>query len=511
MKKFFLTSLFLGAACFLQAQKLGTLDSSFASNGIKTFDPQNLGKDEMTMNSVAGNQGDVYLTGYVTGSNYDLIVSHVLSSGALDPNFGNNGVFLSDFTLGANEVATDICRNVDGSLFITGFCTGGINTDVFVIKLKATGTLDNTFGASGIARINLGFDAFAQQIAIRPDGKIAVGGNMNAGNGSDFFVLVLNADGSKLVSFGDQGLVMVGFGTNGELLTSLLVDANNNMYLGGNSSGNSTSVAIAKVQATGNLDNVFGTSGRFTYAEGVYNTYLNNMKFDALGNIVGVGYVKGGINEDIMVVRITKDGDFDKSFDTDGKRVFGLKVGNPADERLYGMAVQNDGKIVACGTYLDNGAKSTFYIRFQSNGKSDAGFGGAYGYNLIPNSAIQSGYLNNVNIVSNERALIVGRAKNASYDAVVLAVHLTEPFPASVEPVQMHDLSIYPNPTQGTFRIEASNEHVEYNLMSLTGQVLCVWPKGTSNFMVPASLSPGVYFLSGQDGNHIYRTKLIIQ
>ena len=90
-------------------------------------------------------------------------------------------------------------------------------------------------------------------------------------------------------------------------------------------------------------------------------------------------------------------------------------------------------------------------------------------------------------------------------------MHLTEPFPAGLNGQQMNNLKVYPNPSHGSFQIDASNENAQYSLMSLSGQVIYTWNRGTSEFELPSNLTPGVYLLSGQDGNQIYRTKLMVR
>lgn len=510
MKKLILFTAGVSCAFFSQAQKLGTVDSLYGNAGTLILDQGNAAYQEIITGSTKGSQGDLYVCGYYSAPSFDALITHVNTNGTPDANFGNQGTVILDITLGGNEVAMDIFRSNDGKLFVTGYYAGANDNDVFVLKLNPDGSFDESFGIGGIAIFDFGADDEAKKIAIRPDGKIVVAGQTDVGGDQDFFLLLLNADAGKVLSFGDQGLLRIGFATNTEHLAKLVVDANNAMYVGGRTVSANTSVAIAKINALGMLDQGFGQSGRFTFIDGTNNTYLNDMKLDAAGRLVGVGYVNGGINNDVFIFRLTTSGSLDNTFDTDGRRIFGLKIGNPGAERLYGMDIQSDGKILACGTYIENGVNSVMYIRFQDNGKSDAGFGGQYGYVLIPDATIKSAFFAHIHVISNERAIIVGRTQKTSFDALLYAVHTTEPFPAALEAVEIKSLQVYPNPARETIHVVQMDEPIMLTLYAMDGQAIHTWSTGETQLGLPATLSPGMYVLRGRGAETLYQARIMI-
>jgi hypothetical protein len=61
------------------------------------------------------------------------------------------------------------------------------------MRLNGDGSLDATFGQSGVQLIdvNPGEDSEARAVAIQPDGMIVVVGNVDAGTDQDLFVLRL--------------------------------------------------------------------------------------------------------------------------------------------------------------------------------------------------------------------------------------------------------------------------------------------------------------------------------
>ncbi|MHB1277439.1 MAG: NHL repeat-containing protein, partial [Bacteroidia bacterium] len=233
MKKLILLTLSVGYAYFSQAQKLGTVDSVYGNAGSLILDQGNATYQEIVTGSTKGAQGDMYLCGYYVAPSYDALITHVNADGTPDDNFGNQGTVISDLTLGGNEVAMDIFRSNEGKLFVTGYYAGANDYDVFVIKLNPDGSFDETFGNGGVALFDFGADDEARKVAVRPDGKIVIAGHTDGGGDQDFFLLLLNTDASKVLSFGDQGLLNIGFATNTDHLTDLLVDANNAMYVGG--------------------------------------------------------------------------------------------------------------------------------------------------------------------------------------------------------------------------------------------------------------------------------------
>ncbi len=510
MKKTILLFAALGVALSSGAQKLGTVDSTFGTDGLLEFDQTKNQANELVAGSTPGISGDLYICGYSSTGTSDALVSHVLADGTLDPNFGFNGTVIFDFTLGGREYARSIVRKADGKLLVTGYLDGNQSLDVFLAQLNSDGTLDENFGNSGIVLFSSADDTRAFDIDLRSDGKIVLSGDLNNAGNKDFFIMLLNADGTLVNSFGDQGILKIGFSTYSDSFMALELDKNDGMYIAGRSfDGSKFHASIAKVSALGLFDINFAPSGKLLFQEGTYSTAITNIKLDGDGNLVGVGYVIGGISDDLYIFRILPTGKFDTSFDTDGKRQFGVKIGNSPDERFTALDIQADGKILATATYNDGGVKSSLYIRFRTDGKTDGGFGGPKGYVLIPETTWDA-WIGFIHVVSNERALLVGRIYTSEYNTLVSAIHLTEPFPTGIHQVSKRSLLVYPNPVQSHFSLGVEWTSGKLELMDLNGKTIATWQESSAQYVMPANLNRGVYMLRLQSEEGIYSVKIAI-
>ena len=124
----------------------------------------------------------------------------------------------------------------------------------------------------------------------------------------------------------------------------------------------------------GLLDNTFGTNGKVTtsFSAGEDKAYGVAVQDD--GKIVVAGFTYSTIyGNDFACARYNNDGSLDTTFGTGGKMTYDLQVGS--DDKAYGMAIQLDGKIVMAG-YSDNGSdKAGAVIRINSDGTLDTTFG----------------------------------------------------------------------------------------------------------------------------------------
>lgn len=498
-----------------KAQMLGSLDSTFGSKGAVIIDQSGNNSPDIISGSTKGANGDIYFCGFYADTGNNIQVTHVLPDGLPDPGFGNQGTVRIDITGGLNEYPHDIVRLSDGSLLVAGYFEGSPDpqVDVFVLKLNANGTRNSNFGSNGVVKYELGGEDLVRRIAVRPDGKIVVAGEIYAAADEDFFVLLLNPDGTKVTSFGNQGVFFVDFNDDGDYLSSLAVDAGNSIYLGGRSLGiSNVSMSIAKVTPQGALDNNFANAGKLTYLGNGQNTYLQTLRVDAQGRLVGVGYVGNSPNSqaDALLFRMNSDGVFDTTLDGDGQKIFWVMEGNPGIDRLHSVEMQADGKIVTCGIFTEGASvKSMFYLRLESNATLDSGFGSMNGYYILRNTAFFDASLTNVHIISADRIMFVGRTFKTSYDALVIAVNATGRKHVGFE-FELYDLNVYPNPARNYVQVEGLEEEVALSLYSMQGHLVRTWEKGTTLLDFNGTLTPGVYILRGQGSRGLYRTKLLI-
>ena len=150
----------------------------------------------------------------------DFAVARYLSDGQLDASFGSGGIVV---TPGAED---DLIRAVavmsGGKILVAGY--GGSGSTTLRLRLArylGDGSLDTTFGGTGVVTTAIGNYAGAVSLAIQPDGKAVAGGWSNGG--PSFALARYNDDGSQDPSFGEGGVRTYPVGTHGGDGTSVLL------------------------------------------------------------------------------------------------------------------------------------------------------------------------------------------------------------------------------------------------------------------------------------------------
>jgi uncharacterized delta-60 repeat protein len=319
------------------------------------------------------------------------------ASGDPDPVFGNQGTVLTNVA-GIGELPGHMVLQPDGKILVAGNSFNGLTLDLIVARYNTNGTLDTSFGTSGIARINFGdILSAATDIALQPDGKIVVAGLASAGFGADvnFAVARFNANGTPDNSFDGDGKLTTSF--EGNLLEAafgLVIQPDGKIVAGGSRQNSSTGeswFAVARYLPNGALDPSFDGDGRLVIKAGTGNEATNlahDLAVQPDGKMVLAGEV-GGADTDFALVRLNTDGTFDNSFDGDG-RVRTTFFGD--NEAAYTVELRGDGKIVAAGfADVDSNGPGNFDFAlaqydaagnldpaFSADGKTTLSFGPAF-------------------------------------------------------------------------------------------------------------------------------------
>ena len=140
------------------------------------------------------------------------------------------------------------------------------------------------------------------------------------------------------------------------------------------------SMVIARYNPNGTLDSGFANGGIFRYEHGnVYSTdKLSGIALQADGKIVAAGEVTvGNGNPAFAVIRLNQNGTFDTTFGTGGIVV---KDFFSSIDKATEVAIQADGKILVSGWVtqggVNNGLTYDFtVVRYNPNGTEDASYG----------------------------------------------------------------------------------------------------------------------------------------
>jgi uncharacterized delta-60 repeat protein len=193
----------------------GKLNPAFGTNGVATFDGNGAkGDDSPRQLLVVGDQ--IVATGYTHGA--DAVVSPVLVrtslAGEPDTSFGKNGV-ANHVVLGHTAESYQVGVQGDNYVMVGyGRANEDDELDMVSYRFTKTGEWDKTYGEDGVAQIdNAKLEDRGRNLAVLPDDRIVlVGGGSKAEDALQPMVVLLDKDGQRVSSFGDNGVALTDVG-----------------------------------------------------------------------------------------------------------------------------------------------------------------------------------------------------------------------------------------------------------------------------------------------------------
>ena len=226
-----------------------------------------------------------------------------------------------------------------------------------VLRYLADGSgLDTSFGGgvgipAGMVRTTFagtnGAES-AKRVGLQSDGKIVVLGKApltGKGNAKDAAAVARYLPNGALDgSFGSGGKVLIPFGNDNAWPHGLALQGTK-ILIGGRCG---TAAVLARLNANGTLDSGFGVGGKLTpvTASKNGNAVIKDITIDASGKIVAVG----GLNGDVLVLRLSANGAPDITFDGDGKVTTDFAGFFDYAEKV---AIDAVGRIVVAGVVLN--------------------------------------------------------------------------------------------------------------------------------------------------------------
>lgn len=346
----------------------GDLDPSFDSDG-KVVTNSFGSSDEA--NAVAL-QPDGKIV--VVGENgTDFLVARYNTDGSLDFSFGTGGKVTADF--GAEDTAYAIAIQPDGKILVIGSTANGSSGDFALVRYNPNGSLDSSFGGNGKLITDFGGLDAAFAVVLQPDGKLIAGGwSLTPSNLGDFALARYNPNGTLDLSFGASGLLRTSFGAV-EIIEALVLQSDGKILASGFTATTSFSdadFALVRYNSNGSLDNSFGLGGGLTTNLGGFDS-ATSIKLQADGKIVATGYsgTAGGAYGNFALARYTSSGSLDNSFGTGGKVTTDFGSFDGAE----GLVIQPDGKITAIGATGTTANADFALARYNSDGSPDTSFG----------------------------------------------------------------------------------------------------------------------------------------
>ncbi|MCK7591246.1 T9SS type A sorting domain-containing protein [Subsaxibacter sp. CAU 1640] len=237
----------------------GTLDSTFGTGGITSFivgsdtsDP-----DGRIYKLKLQADGKILAAGSArnTTTFRDFALVRLLSNGALDSDFSNDGKVTVDFGYILDR-AVDFNIEDDGKITVVG----DTSSDVGLARFFDYGSLDTSYGTSGKITVDNGSTFIMSGAAFQPDGKVLVLGNIS----NDLVLRRLNTDGTFDATFGTAGSVTTDIDNSSSDTgsTDLLVQPDGNIIVTALcNTGGTRYFGILRYTGAGTLDPTFSNDG----------------------------------------------------------------------------------------------------------------------------------------------------------------------------------------------------------------------------------------------------------
>jgi uncharacterized delta-60 repeat protein len=353
---------------YVQAQ-LGSFDNTFNSNG-KFFSGQNGSVYEVMVQT----DEKIILAGGTYVSSPDFYVSRLNSDGSLDLTFGTAGEIIVDIASNSTEYIRASSIQADGKIIVAGDFSNGFGNDIALMRFNTDGSIDNTFGISGITITDFLYQEYVSSIALQADGKIVIGGTLNSSE-ANHLVARYNTDGTLDGTFGTGGYVYYHLGSpfSYEKLNSIAIQADGKIVIGGTAYGVVDSdYCLARLLTNGNLDPTFGVGGKALFDIGGSTDVIKSIAIQTDGKIVACGTTYLGGYDEIGLVRYNSDGTLDNTFGSSG---ITISSAGTATDYANKILLQPDGKIILTGEASLTGDQDVFIARYDTFGLLDNTFG----------------------------------------------------------------------------------------------------------------------------------------
>lgn len=384
--------------CFYRYNSNGSRDITFGVGGRIYNINQDIPNSVYTSAIKLQTSGKILIINGVYSSNdnfYNSIISRLNSDGSFDNTF--NGASYFTIPTAGNNTPIYNNLNVYNNQIIVATNTNSLNKFGLISKINLNSvSLDTNFGNAGqkIIKIppDLGTEDKAYKSLIQPDGKIIVVGTAFGLNDPRYITIVrYNSDGSIDTSFAKQGKYYNTTYAGGEDGYDICLQSDGKIILLTNGSNALYYYVthLIRFNTDGTLDTTFGTNGAAQVVipgDAKNNFRLSLHHIQSLPNhkmVLAGSFQNSSGDYNHIVVKLNANGSIDTSFNSpygyETSRLFPQGI---FDEGIFDMQIQNDGKIITCGYYLEWDANDHFIggyhgllIRHNPDGSIDDTFG----------------------------------------------------------------------------------------------------------------------------------------
>lgn len=343
------------------SQRPGTLDKTFANNGLYISSSPGYFQASVLLNN------DKILI--LSSDSIGIALFRYLPDGSPDESFGYHGrLSTSSFPFVIQHLAVQYDKIIVG-----GFTFPSRRESIVVMRLNENGSVDSTFANNGSFIDSSVRPERVADMIIQTDGKLVIYGSAHCDgdNGTaDFLLLRLTPDGKIDDTFGTHGKTLL---TISMYVEKIALAPDGKIVCAGNEGGRS---ALMRFTDVGTLDQTFGASG-FVVTE--FDKFSDGYKDVCVQNdgkilAAGIAMLESRNEQDLPYISLARyniDGTLDSTFAYAGKA--------KAFQNMYAtgtsLVLQKNGKPVVCGSAFDGTASSSVIARFTKDGLKDTTFG----------------------------------------------------------------------------------------------------------------------------------------
>lgn len=296
----------------------------------------------------------------------------------------------------ANGVGMSTCNDATGDLYFTGYTTGsaviGTTTisgaSAYIIKYDASGTIQWVKSIGGAKGMSIASDNSSN---IYVTGTYT--GNLTAGSFTSASAGIIDIFTAKFDSQGNQLWVKCAGGSNGDYSSGVCTDASGNCYITGYTG--SSSLAFGSTVFTNSNAPVsafyitkYNSSGTAIWCSGSTSGFIipNDASADPSGNIYVAGFATSTLA--LGSTTVGNNGNLDAvmlKYDTNGSLLFANNYGNSNADAANSVNADACGNVflsgyfggntIAFGTvtannYTNTGSSDAFITKFNSSGNA---------------------------------------------------------------------------------------------------------------------------------------------
>ncbi len=509
---------------------------------------------EAAMGTALDGSGNLFTIGWYTSANITFGATTLTN-----PGIGTGDIFLTKYDAAGNvlwaktfggvdgDIGNGVAADASGNVYITGWYSsptinfgtttltnaGSASSDMFIVKLNASGNevwAKSVGGVAGDRGYGITLDASGNVFTTGGFSSSSInfgtGALTNAGTTNDFFIAKHDSNGNT------QWAKNAG-GTSADVGFSIATDALGNAYATGFFSSSSINFG------TGALTNA-GSQDLFVVKYDALGTAVWSMRsggsMDDFGNGVAVKntnvYVTGGFNSASVVFGSTTltnniAGTSDvllAKYDLGGNSIWANRAGNADSEAGNGIATDASGNVFVSGYFVSNtisfgsitinnaavGYRDIFVAAYNQSGNigwattATGGTADETANSIAVNSAGTDVYVGGT-FISPSVTFGTNTIYKGCGDDVFVAKLSGLALVGIKEEYSKDQLSVYPNPNNGKFTLEAEGQINFYNAIGQT--ILTEKINGKKQFDL-SSQPKGVYLyqvISEKKGTHTGR------